>query len=129
MVNCKYAEFSDSSPPPDTLAGRESIDFKKLLEVTVEWPTEIERDDSPTTKLMNYLVWLKTELGEEYVELFVNGYLATFAYLVGADLISKLCLKTNVVHRTLVRRRDRPLHCRQNQSSSDSQRNRGERAI
>lgn len=119
LKHTKYAEFSSGST--DLNLRRDTIEFQRLLEVSIEWPQDIEHFPAGTTKLLNYLLWLETNLGTEYVELFVNGYLATFAHLIGAELLGRLCLKTNIVHRTLMRRRDRLVQCRQQKSSSSSQ--------
>jgi len=104
----KYSDFKDVEQSVSENPDREAIEFQKLLEVSIEWPLDIQHTTTAShAKLLNYILWLETEMGTEYVELFVNGYLATFAHLIGPELIAKICLKLNVVHRTLMRRRER----------------------
>lgn len=57
--------------------------------------------------MTNYITWLASNLGHEYLDLFLNGYLATYAKLVGPSLMPELTMRVNVVHRTLIERHRR----------------------
>lgn len=93
----KYAPFSDDDSCDQSVQLVNSLD--QLLDIPI-YSSVIPN----SRKLINYLTWIESNLGNEYVDLLVNGYLITYAQLIGLELLPKLCLKVNAVHRTLLDR-------------------------
>lgn len=98
LATQKYAQFADD----DEQSSQQVVDsLGRLLEVPIT--CSVIRSN----QMINYLIWLEDNLGNEYVDLLVNAYLMAYAQLVGRDLLSKLCLQLNAVHRSLMDRYNR----------------------
>jgi arginine-tRNA-protein transferase len=99
LSNKKYADFADQQQDD---RDNSMPSLTRMISIPIISP--IEGLDS---SMMSYITWLDSNLGREYLDLFVNGYLATYAKLVGVLLLSRLTMKIDVVHRTLIERHKR----------------------
>uniref|UniRef100_A0A6G1SG75 Arginyl-tRNA--protein transferase 1 n=1 Tax=Aceria tosichella TaxID=561515 RepID=A0A6G1SG75_9ACAR len=106
LLDRKYADFADEQHEQqaygDNSRSLSSSSLSEWFSIPII-PPEPELGSTMST----YFTWLASNLGDEYLDLFLNGYLATYAKLVGPTLLSRLTMKVAVVHRTLMERHKR----------------------